>query len=66
MRGKAAMGLWLTFLTWASSELLSQAAYYQVGQVVTNFTLHSRYRWTNSAAKVEIGDHLADLIISGL
>ena len=31
---------------------VSQAQRYQVGQVVTNFTVHSRRGWTNSAGTV--------------
>ena len=29
----------------------AQAQYYRVGQVVTNFMVHSRRAWTNSAGK---------------
>lgn len=36
------------FLWLVAGAGVSQAAYYQVGQVVTNFTLYARPSWTNS------------------
>ena len=43
---KATSALWLAFV---SGICPTQAAYYQPGQVVTNFTLYTRPSWTNSA-----------------
>ena len=43
-----ALLLCLTLLGGMSS---TQAAQYQVGQVVSNFTLYTRRAWTNSAGK---------------
>lgn len=41
------------FLTFAGGVSPLQAAYYQVGQVVTNFTLYARPSWTNSGGFAE-------------
>ena len=49
MKARAAFGLWLVLLTVAGGASRSEAAYYQVGQVVTNFVLYARSPWTNSA-----------------
>ena len=50
---RAAVGLWLVVLTMAGAASRSDAAYYQVGQVVTNFVLYARPSWTNSAGFAE-------------
>jgi hypothetical protein len=42
---KAMSALWLAFASICQIE----AAFYQPGQVVTNFTLYARPNWTNSA-----------------
>jgi hypothetical protein len=47
IRLKRSLVLGLMFL--ASAGLYpAQAAYYQIGDVVTNFTLYARQSWTNS------------------
>ena len=46
---KATLPLWLGLLIVVASAGTSQAAYYQVGQVVTNFVVYARPNWTNSA-----------------
>jgi len=46
---RSTLALWLMVLALGSSRCLLQAAYYQVGQIVTNFTLYARPSWTNSA-----------------
>jgi outer membrane receptor for Fe3+-dicitrate len=46
---KAASALGLTLLALAFGVHSLHAAYYQPGQVVTNFTLYARPSWTNSA-----------------
>ena len=45
-RGGLVLYLWLAL---AGGVCSSQAAYYQVGQVVTNFLVYARENWTNSA-----------------
>ena len=49
VRTTAALGLWLALLAGLGGANTSQAAHYQVGQVVTNFILYARPNWTNSA-----------------
>jgi hypothetical protein len=44
----AAIGLLLLI---ASASQSAYAQYYRVGQIVTNFTVHSRRAWTNSVGK---------------
>jgi len=46
---KTISALWLILLAFASGVSPLQGAYYQPGQVVTNFTLYARPSWTNSA-----------------
>ncbi|HKQ37817.1 MAG TPA: hypothetical protein VJ063_07045 [Verrucomicrobiae bacterium] len=46
---KATFALWLGLLIFATNAPSARAAYYQVGQVVTNFVLYARPWWTNSA-----------------
>ena len=46
LRYAACLGLWLAMLRLPISV---QAAYYQPGDVVTNFVVYARAAWTNSA-----------------
>ena len=46
VRTKAALGLWLAVM--AGGVSTSEAAHYQVGQVVTNFILYARPSWTTA------------------
>ena len=50
---KATLGLWFALVVGTVGASSSQAAYYQVGQVVTNFVLYARPSWTNSEGFAE-------------
>jgi hypothetical protein len=48
VRTKATLASWLALLAAVGGAGTSQAAHYQVGQVVTNFVLYARPSWTAS------------------
>jgi len=47
-RRAAKVGSWLTLLSMLVISNSTRAAYYQAGDVITNFTLYARPAWTNS------------------
>jgi hypothetical protein len=64
---KAISALWLTLLACAIGLSPLEGAYYQPGQIVTNFTLYARPSWTNSAgfadnAPMRLGDFAGKII----
>ena len=66
--GRAArVGLWIALLSMILIGDPVRAAYYQVGDVITNFTLYARPAWTNSGgfapnAPVRLSDFAGRII----